>query len=144
MKKDNIKSDVAINLNSSIYFLLITDRLMDKETKNAIAISSLREEIQKTTKPQGNLLKFTTCVVYQHGNKKDREQMVVKIQISGFQSGDIEMEEGMYLLNKTHHLGFSARYEDYSYNEEDKIFTITGNSEKMGAYKVQFLINERT
>ena len=67
--------------------------------------------------------------------------MVVRIQLSGFNNGDIEMDEGQKISSNTHHLGFSARLQDYDYDEATRTFTITGNSPKMGSYKVQFTID---
>jgi len=114
---------------------------MDTETKNALAINSLMEEVLKTKKLQGVILKFSPYVIYQYEGIKDEEQLVVRIQLTGFDYGDIEMEEGKQILSSTHHLGFSAKKENYEYDEIKKIFTITGNSKKMGSYKVLFLID---
>ena len=114
---------------------------MDKETRNAQAISSLKEDVEKIRKSKGVILKFSPYVIYQHNGFEEREQLVVRVHLTSFDYGNIEMDEGMRITSGTHHLGFLATKENYMYDETKKVFTITGSSAKMGDYKVLFLID---
>jgi hypothetical protein len=115
---------------------------MDKEIRNAQAISSLKEDVEKVRKSKGVILKFSPYVIYQHNGFEEREQLVVRVHLTSFDYGNIDMDEGKRIINDTHHLGFLATKENYAYDETNKIFTITGSSAKMGDYKVLFLIDE--
>lgn len=118
------------------------DPQADKELKNVLAINSLMKDVVKIREQQGVMLVFSPYVIYQHNGIEDKEKMTVRIQLTGFNNGDIEMDEGTCILASTHHLGFSARKEDYTYDKFQKIFTITGKSRKMGDYKIKYLIDE--
>lgn len=118
------------------------DLQFDKEIKNAQAVNSLKEDVERTKKLQGFLLSFVVNVIYLHRGNREEERLKINVHLTNSDYGKIEMEEQGCLQNNSHHLGFSAKFENYSYDEIQKIFTITGHSEKMGDYMVQFRVDE--
>lgn len=117
---------------------------MDKEMKNSQAIYDLVQEIQKqkSLMMNGVIINFTPYILYEHNGTEDRERLNVEIKHDTYNYGDIEISEGNTLKNDTHHLGFSSRYQDYQYDDVNKIFIVSGKSPKMGNYKVSFLLDE--
>lgn len=115
---------------------------MDKEIRNIQAVISLKEVVERIQKKREHILSFSPRIIYKHAGIEDEERLTVRIQILDFYAGDINIEEGTFISSATHHLNFSAKWQDYTYNEATNIFSITGHSLKMGNYEVQFLIDE--
>ena len=93
-------------------------------------------------KRQGVVLFFSPKVVYLHRCHGEEKRLKVKVDLTNSDYGNIKMEEGNCIQETSHRLSFSVKFENYSYDETQKIFTITGHSPKMGDFMVQFLIDE--
>lgn len=115
---------------------------MDKEIKNAQAISCPKDEIGQIRKRQGLVLSFFN-VVYLHKGNREEERLKINVYLTNFDYEKIEMEEHGRLRSKSHHLGFFSQFENYTYDKIQKIFTTIGHSIKMRDYEVQILIDER-
>lgn len=70
----------------------------------------------------------------------EREKCTVQIIRKGMQDGDINIFGKSTLQSETHHLGFSARWQTYKFDENDGALVINGDSPKMGGkYSVRLL-----
>lgn len=114
---------------------------MDKETKNALAVGALINEVKKARAFKGVLLSFSPYICYHHHRTEDRERLPVTIETEGYGYGTVSIEEGNSIMADTHHLQFTTKWQDYTYNSATKTFEITGSSEKMGDYRVSFLLD---
>ena len=115
---------------------------MDKETKNSLEVGYLIDEIRKIRSFKGVLLSFSPYILYRHNGTEDRERLKVSIETEGYGYGTITIEDGDSIIADTHHLRFTTIYQNYHFNKSTKTFEITGSSEKMGNYRVLFLLDE--
>ena len=58
------------------------------------------------------------------------------IQRSGYEDGKVSLEESGKVVSEKYHLDFSANYQDMEFDTETNSLVITGQSAKMGSYKV--------
>ena len=72
----------------------------------------------------------------------EREDCTVHIFRHSMQDGDISIYSNGILQPETHHLGFSAKWQDYEFDRNDGAFVVNGDSPKMGGkYTVRIYPN---
>ncbi|WLP94348.1 hypothetical protein [Psychrobacter sp. M13] len=113
---------------------------------NFLAINEFLNEWRNTinfkVEPVGHLF-FSARVTYdsiKYGVQ--RENCTVRVHRNGINDGDIEIFECGDFQSKSHHLGFTDNWQDYSYDKIDGSIIVDGKSEKMGGkYKVRICPN---
>lgn len=104
------------------------------------------EEWRKTKNfqvmPTGNFL-FAANITYKSlARGTEREDCTVQIIRNGMQDGEINIYANGDLQSETHHLGFSEKWQNYEFDNNDGALVVTGNSPKMGGkYSVRISPN---
>lgn len=86
--------------------------------------------------PIGNYV-FVADVIYESPSRGTEVQScTVQIFRNGAPDGNIEIYSKGRLQPESHHLGFTARFQTYTFDRKSQALVVTGNSPKMGgAYK---------
>jgi hypothetical protein len=80
-------------------------------------------------------------IKYHHGiNQIDSERLEVHIQLMGYEALNIDIVEGNIIKAQTHHLNFKINLQSYSFNAQNRAFSIFGELPKMGKYKMEIYI----
>lgn len=92
--------------------------------------------------PVGHFL-FAAKITYKSMSRgTERADCTVQIIRNGMQDGEINIYANGDLQSETHHLGFSEKWQNYEFDNNDGALVVTGNSPKMGGkYSVRISPN---
>jgi hypothetical protein len=112
---------------------------LPREIKNGVAVCNLKDFLGRSAiDGVGNLSFNATIIYYHHSNKIETENLNVHIFLNGYEGNLIDIAEGKKLKSETHHLSFKPEFQEYNFDEINNIFSVSGESSKMGKYKVEF------
>jgi hypothetical protein len=112
---------------------------LSKETKNGVAVCHLKDFLGKSAIDAAGNLSFNATIIYHHhGNKIETENLDVHIFLNGYEGNVIDISEGNKLKSEMHHLSFKPEFQEYNFDEINNIFSVSGESSKMGKHKVEF------
>ena len=104
--------------------------------ESTLAITSFISENNLSTDSFGHC-EFNGIVHYKSNRKKSVEMTKIKFFRNGYNDGDIQITENGELTSDYFHLDFSTKFQNYTYDNNDKLLIISGNSPKMeGKYQV--------
>lgn len=78
--------------------------------------------------------RFECIVTFNSSQGVVTDTTVAGMSVTTMEYGDIHLNETDKISLDTHHLDFTQRYQDYSFNGEGLV--VTGKSPKMGEYEV--------
>lgn len=83
--------------------------------------------------------KFQAEVTYQSGSKTVVHETECTIFRNGIEDGKVSLEEDGPLVSEMFHLDFSPDLQTYEFDKGSQALIITGNSKKMGKYRVEIV-----
>lgn len=110
---------------------------MDEDFNIGELMKFLRENAAQTRNPRTRQFYFNAEIVYHHhGSQVARFKTEVSVPVDAHTGGRITLFETKECPSDKFHLQFKARFDAMHYDPISKALIISGDSSKMGPYKV--------
>lgn len=102
---------------------------------NSKALEDFRKILKNVKSRSNSDEEINAIVTYNFKGKKISEKLNVLMKRTTYEFGQIQIDEGNKLTSSKVHLDLNPRYQNYSFY--DNTLIITGNSSKLGDYKIE-------
>lgn len=106
-------------------------------TESKLALGNFISKLKNKKILNNNDVLFSAKVIYEYRNIQEEETLKVYLR-ANFEFGKFDIDDGIVLTAEKVHLRLDANFQEFSISNKGFLI-ITGNSQKLGKYKVTFI-----